>query len=123
PLAQSRQAVPTVCFVGALAPHKGPIDLLKSSVSIVKQHEHTLVFAGDGPLENDLRQQTQDYPHVKVLGRQSRVEVRELVRSSDVLVLPSRRSVGGSEAAGLVLLEAQACGTPVITYDTGGTSE
>jgi glycosyltransferase involved in cell wall biosynthesis len=40
-----------------------------------------------------------------------------------VLVLPTRVNGLAREAAGLVLLEAQACGTPVIAYDSGGTGE
>lgn len=39
------------------------------------------------------------------------------------MVLPTQESNGWREAAGLVLLEAQACGVPVITYRSGGAPE
>ena len=45
------------------------------------------------------------------------------MRCATGLVLPTRTTNGRAEAAGLVLLEAQACGTPVIANRVGGTPE
>ncbi len=51
--------------------------------------------------------------HVKVLG--GRDDIPQLMQASDVMIHPARR-----ELAGHVLLEAMACGLPVITTDQCG---
>lgn len=48
----------------------------------------------------------------------SEAELAEIYTAADVFVNPTME-----EGLGLVNLEAQACGTPVITYDTGGSPE
>ena len=48
----------------------------------------------------------------------SRDDVEDIIPSCDVLILPSF-----SESFGLVLIEALACGKPVIGSDVGGISE
>jgi len=57
------------------------------------------------------------------LGSIPRESVLEQLRGARALVLPTRLHEGWREAAGLVLLEAQACGIPVITYRSGGAPE
>ena len=74
---------------------------------------------GDGPLAPALRA----HAHVSFTGRLDREGVRDWMRRARVLVLPTKPTEGRQEAAGLVLLEAQACGVPVVTYPTGGTPE
>lgn len=115
--------VPLISFVGALSAHKGPLDLVAASVKLIGTHEHRLQLIGSGPLEQRINDIARDFPHIQLLGKLPRSAVRETLRSSRALVLPSQQHRGGREAAGLVLLEAQACGTPVIAYDSGGISE
>jgi glycosyltransferase involved in cell wall biosynthesis len=54
---------------------------------------------------------------IEFLGRLSDEEVRQLYRGAAVLVLP------GEEDFGIVPLEAQACGRPVVAYARGGAVE
>jgi glycosyltransferase involved in cell wall biosynthesis len=49
---------------------------------------------------------------------QNQKELAEIYSAADVFVNPTRE-----EAFGLVNIEALACGTPVITYNTGGSPE
>jgi glycosyltransferase involved in cell wall biosynthesis len=63
------------------------------------------------------------HPHIDFVGRQDRAGVRSWMQQAQILVAPSQEAGGAREAAGLVLLEAQACGTPVLAYRSGGIPE
>ena len=118
--AESREE-PIVLFVGALSCLKGVDDLARASATLAGRRPHRLVLVGDGPLEAGLRAHAP--AHVTFAGRLDREGVRDWMRRAHVLVLPTKPTQGRQEAAGLVLLEAQACGVPVIAYSTGGTPE
>ena len=118
--AESREE-PVVLFVGALSHLKGVDDLARASAMLVGHRPHRLVLVGDGPLEAGLHAGAP--AHVTFAGRLDREGVRDWMHRAHVLVLPTKPTQGRQEAAGLVLLEAQACGVPVIAYSTGGTPE
>src|SRR5204863_5815749 len=54
---------------------------------------------------------------VEFLGRRSDEEIRELYRRAAAVLLP------GEEDFGIVPLEAQACGRPVVALGRGGATE
>lgn len=118
---RERSSVPRVLFVGRLTETKGVIDLVEASLAM--RAEHQLVFVGDGPARPRLGELAAAHPHISVLGSLTSAEVLAQLRDAHVLVLPTRVNGIAREAAGLVLLEAQACGVPVVAYDSGGTSE
>ena len=112
---------PLVLFVGALTTLKGVEDLVEASTRVAVRRPHSLVLVGDGPLAPALGNSAPS--HVSFTGALGRGEVRDWVRRAHVLALPTKPVRGRQEGAGLVLLEAQACGVPVIAYRTGGAPE
>ncbi|HWK77244.1 glycosyltransferase [Microbacterium sp.] len=115
--------VPVVAFVGALSEAKGVRDLLAASLSIASRTPHRLVFAGDGPLRELLDRAALEHSHVEVLGSVTRDRIKQLLAGATALALPTQEWKGWREAAGLVTLEAQAMGVPVVVYDSGGARE
>jgi glycosyltransferase involved in cell wall biosynthesis len=77
-----------------------------------------LVIAGGGPLEQELRAQAEraSVP-VRFAVRPSDEDVRELMRGARALLFPAH------EDFGIVPVEAQACGTPVVGLRRGGLLE
>ncbi len=115
-------ASPLLLFVGNLKPVKGLYDLLRAfrvlcdSVPGVNLH-----IIGRGPLESGLRSTTQSLgltERVSFEGEQSPEEVSAWMSAADVLCLPSV-----NEGVPNVLLEAMACGTPVVASRVGGIPE
>ena len=91
---------------------------------LVKQYDVTYRIAGDGPLFDEIEERIVTHgigDSVELLGWVNQDEVRELYNNSDVFLLPSITADDGSkEGTPTVLLEAQACGLPVIsTYHAG----
>lgn len=111
-----------VLFVGNLIPRKGLPLLVEAAKKIVKQQPETkFLIAGEGPLKNYLIKTIQDAKlttNFIIVGRVSENLLPALYNCSDVFVLPSIQ-----EGQGIVLLEAQASGKPVVGFDIGGVRE
>jgi glycosyltransferase involved in cell wall biosynthesis len=98
-------------FVGRLSPEKG-IDTLAAAWRSLS--DIPLKVAGDGPLAGTA------WPvNVLPLGYQSRENVQALMRDATVVIVPSI----WYEFVPLTILEAFACGTPVIVSDIGSMAE
>ena len=98
-------------WVGALAPYKR-IDLALEAFGTL---DRRLVVIGDG---QDARWAKKRAPeNVTFLGRQPDEVLREHYSNCRALIFP------GEEDFGIVPLEAQACGRPVIAYGKGGALE
>jgi glycosyltransferase involved in cell wall biosynthesis len=97
--------------VSALAPYKR-IDV---AIEACNRTGRKLVVIGAGPLERRLRKLAG--PTVELCGWRSNSEIRDHLRRCRALVFP------GYEDFGIVPLEAQACGTPVVALGRGGAAE
>ena len=106
--------IPTGDFVLAMSrfiPYKR-IDL---SISTAAKVGLPIVVAGSGDDEDRLRQIGADLGHdVRFVIRPSQHLLRELYRRAQLLLFPAY------EDFGIVPVEAQACGTPVVGYAAGG---
>lgn len=107
-----------VLFAGRLHPQKDPI-LLVRSMAVLKEPNIHLLIAGAGELEEQVRSEIGElglFGRVTMLGALKQAELASLHRISNVFVLSS-----AYEGLPLVVLEALACGTPVVTTRCGET--
>jgi glycosyltransferase involved in cell wall biosynthesis len=105
------------CFVGRIELAKGIAYLLQAwKLLALPRAELVLV----GPVQPDARSILRRYSrsNVVVTGALQPHEVASQYRSADVFIHPS-----ANEGLGLVLLEAMACGLPVIATDRSGAED
>jgi glycosyltransferase involved in cell wall biosynthesis len=97
--------------VSAFAPYKR-LDL---AIEVCNQLRQRLVIIGSGQDEKRLRAMAG--PTIHFLGWQPDEVIRDQLRRCRALIFP------GEEDFGIVPVEANACGTPVIAYGRGGATE
>ncbi|MBT7913813.1 glycosyltransferase, partial [Candidatus Bathyarchaeota archaeon] len=110
----------TVLFVGLLVPIKG-LEVLLEAVHQVDDERLLCILVGDGTLRECLEKQANETGlegQVLFAGSRSSQEIPVWMNAADLLVLPSF-----SEGRPNVVLEAQACGLPVLATRVGGTPE
>jgi phosphatidyl-myo-inositol dimannoside synthase len=116
-----------LCTVSRIHHYKAHDTVLRAIASLTPDEREDLVYmvVGKGPYERALRQQAVELgieSHVRWLGFVSDEDLPEVYWASDLFVLctrdaPEERAV---EGFGLVFLEAQSCGVPVVGTRTGG---
>lgn len=108
--------------VGNLTAIKGHRVLIDAMARLTDTHPTVhLEVVGDGDLRADLERQARDRgvaSNVQFHGRVARGRVAEMMRTTDILVLPSLW-----ENLPCVLLEAMSSGLPVVATRVGGTAE
>jgi glycosyltransferase involved in cell wall biosynthesis len=114
-----------VGYVGRLAKEKG-IDTILEALATPSGRDKRALIVGDGPERAALEQQTADLglsdrvtwegyvPHDRMAGVYGKM---------DLLAVPSRTVTGWKEQFGRVVIEALACGVPVVTSDSGELPE
>jgi D-inositol-3-phosphate glycosyltransferase len=128
PAARERFGLPAdahvVAFAGRIQPLKAPDILLRAAVELRKRDPKLLVVICGGPSGTGLDRPTALMDLARALGiadivrflpPQPREALAELFRAVDVVAVPSF-----NESFGLVAIEAQACGTPVVAAAVGG---
>ena len=116
-----------LCTVSRIHRYKAHDTVLRAIASLAPNEREQLVYlvVGKGPYERELRKQAVELgveSHVRWLGFVSEEDLPQVYCASDLFVLctrdtPEERAV---EGFGLVFLEAQSCGTPVVGTRSGG---
>ena len=126
PLSPKAEGKTVVCM-SRLVPRKGQDSLIAAMPAVLRQHpDARLVLVGGGSYEKALRRRAADLGHsVQFLGRLPFGQMLQVLREADVFAMPARTRGWGLdvEGLGIVYLEAQACGIPVIAGNSGGAPE
>jgi phosphatidyl-myo-inositol dimannoside synthase len=122
--------VPVVVCTSRLVRRKGQDVLLRGWPRVRRRVPGArLVLVGGGPIERSLRAEADRAglgpDAVTFAGEVPWEDLATWYRTADVVAMPCRTRLAGTdvEGLGLVFLEAQACGRPVVVGDSGGAPE
>lgn len=125
---QAADGILRVISVGRLIEKKGMVYLIEACKQLVDRGlaiECRIV--GEGPLHSSLQARIEQLglqPHVTLLGALAQDEVRRLIQAGDVMVLAATVAASGDQdGIPIVLMEAMACGLPVVTTPVSGIPE
>ena len=110
-----------VGYIGRLERIKGINEFVKAIPIVVSQRKDIqFVIIGDGELRTEIRLQLSEYTdkNVNIIGNVSRSEIPEYLNNLKLVILPSFY-----EGLPTILLEAMACGTPVLATDVGAVPD
>jgi glycosyltransferase involved in cell wall biosynthesis len=111
---------PVVGNVAALVPHKGQRHLIEAAQLVIREIPDTrLVILGEGELREQLERQVREHhleKHVLLPG--FRTDVIGCIKGFDVFAMSSV-----TEGLGTSLLDAMACGKPIVATSAGGIPE
>jgi glycosyltransferase involved in cell wall biosynthesis len=119
---RQQQHTVNILFSGSLESKKGVTLLIKAAEISVNQgvNNFLIQIAGAGSLFQKMKTSIQRRglsQYVSLIGHLSKSDLLERYRNADIFCLPTLREPGGT-----AILEAMACGLPIITSNYGGPS-
>ena len=112
------QGTPVIGYLGRFVPEKG-LDLLMTVLDSLATPWRALLV-GTGVMESSLQTWAKRYPErVRICTDVKHHQVPQYLNAMDILVAPSQTVSNWQEQFGRMLIEAFACGVPVIGSDSG----
>lgn len=109
---------PVIGYLGRFVPEKG-LGMLMRSLDGMRMPWRA-VFVGDGPMRTSMQQWAAAHgDRVRICTDVRHDEVPPYVNAMDLLVAPSLTTPRWREQFGRMLIEAMACGVPVVGSDSG----
>lgn len=118
-------------YIGRLVDWKGADQAIMILEKVIKEfgiQNIELTIIGKGPLYTVLEKMVIDGElegHVRLMGAQDQSIIKSILAESDLFLYTGRedKKTGRAENQGLVLMEAQAMGLPVVAFAVGGITE
>ena len=122
---KKRSEIINIITVGRLEIFKGQRYGIRCIAELlIKGYKVHYTIVGAGSQEEKLKHYIKEYKiaeHVTMTGRKSQKAIREMLLEQDIFLMTSVTDPNyGVESQGLVTAEAQACGLPVVAFDSGG---
>jgi glycosyltransferase involved in cell wall biosynthesis len=110
---------PVIGFLGRFIEAKG-LRILMRALDRHGRSPWRAIFVGGGPMETELREWERRHgERVRIVTGVAHDQVPAYLNAMDILCAPSRTTTRWREQFGRMLVEALACGTPVVASDSG----
>lgn len=113
-------------FSGRLIPEKGILELLEFYAELKKENSKlSFIIAGEGQLSEEIKEKIlkEKITDVHLLGKISYFDMPKLYSSCDFLLHFPVGSTTWQEQYGMALIEAMACGLPILGLDQGSIAD
>ena len=111
-------------YVGRMIEEKGLMDIVEAAAACPQ--DISFLFVGSGPFQDSLERRIAELgltERVRFIPPCGMKDLPKVMNAMDVLLLVSKTTATWKEQFGRVIIEAQACGTPVIGSDSGAIPE
>ncbi len=120
----------TILFTGRLESYKGVFDIVNAANKLIrdpalKRYLLTFVFVGNGSQIDNLRTLQRQYGITRhfIYTSAPYERMNALYNTADIFIAPSKPTTTWEEQYCMAILEAQACGLPIVTTRSGGIPE
>ena len=111
-------SIPVIGYLGRLVPEKGIRQLMQIFDRLSTPCR--ILFIGSGYLKSEIEDWSHQFPdRVRVVTNATHTDIPQYLNMMDILVAPSQTAPNWREQFGRMLIEAMACGVPVIGSDSG----